>query len=156
MNRTTHGFTLIELLVVIAIVGILAAAIGVPSLRSYRAQQLGDAVTVVMGELTRARSASQRGSKSQTITWASASLTTTPSGGTARTVPLPNGVTIATPPAAGMIYLAPYGELVALGASGWRLELVSPAGLHTAVDLVGLMGKPTRRAVVGIAELLTP
>ena len=153
MKKT--GFTLIELLVVIAIVGIIAVAIGIPSLRSFRASQMGEAAGVVFTEFNRARSAAQRTSANQTITWTATSITVTPGTGAGRTTPIPNGVKIVPAPAAGLVYTAPYGELStpAADGQGFRMELATST-LHTSVDAAGVLGKPIRRRVVDLSTSL--
>jgi hypothetical protein len=59
--------------------------------------------------------------------------------------PLPYGVTITTPPAAGIAFRAPYGELVLpaeLEENG--LALLAPGGQRHAVALVGVLGVVVR------------
>lgn len=151
------GFTVIELLAVIALVGIIAAFLLPPSLRSFRASQMGEAQSVVFSELTRARGAAQRSSVNQAITWTATSITVTPAGGAARTSPIPNGVKIVPAPAVGLVYTAPYGELATPAADGmgFRMELANST-LHTSVDTGGVLGKPFRRRVVNLADALLP
>jgi hypothetical protein len=64
--------------------------------------------------------------------------------------PLPYGVTITTPPATGVTFRAPYGELTLpaeLEEDGLELELLAPGGQRHAVALVGVLGVVVRRGV---------
>ena len=149
------GFTLLEVLVVLAILALLAGLLGVNLMQSIRRANLNEAAAVVYAELYRARSLAQRSSTDQAVSWTATSL----SAGAGRSVDLPNGARITTPPATGYTYTAPYGEFTdpssSTGAGGLRLELVDASGqYHTAVDAVGVTGKVIRRRVVALADPL--
>ena len=110
-------------------------------------------------ELYCIRSQAQRQSTSQAVGWTATTLMTS----TGRTVTLPNGARIVTasvgssPVVAKLpkdviypTYLAPYGELELplTMVDGLRLQIEDRTGqYHTAVDLLGVIGKPIRRNV---------
>lgn len=142
------GFTLLELLVVLAILALLAGLLGVNLVQSIRRANLNEAAVTVYAELYRARSLAQRRSLDQPVTWTATSL----SAGAGRSVDLPNGARITTPPATGYAYTAPYGEFTdptsSTGSGGLVLELVDASGRwRSSVAAVGVTGKVMRRAV---------
>ena len=152
MNHARNpGFTLLELLVVIAIIGVLAGIFGVNYIQNIRRANLAEAAATVYAELYRARSAAQRRSTDQPVTWTANTL----SAGAGRSVTIPNGARIVTAAATGYVYRAPYGEFYdptsSTGAGGLRLERVDASGqYHTAVDAVGVTGKVIRRRIVAV------
>lgn len=142
------GFTLLEVLVVLAILALLAGLLGVNLVQSIRRANLNEAAAVVYAELYRARSLAQRRSLDQPVTWTATSL----SAGAGRSVDLPNGARITTPPAIGYAYTAPHGEFYdptsSTGSGGLVLELVDASGRwRSSVVAVGVTGKVVRRAV---------
>ena len=132
-HRTRSGFSLIELLIVIAIIGILSA-IGTPTLlNAQRRARLGEAQTLVISELERARSSSRRFNTAQTVTWTSTSI----NGKTFGT-----GITL-TNAAGNFAYKAPFGEVTL--TDGLTLELTDGRGRRAGVGVIGVTGKVYRR-----------
>lgn len=86
--KRSDGFTLTEILVVVAIIGLLASLFGMNMVRSIQRARLDEAAVTVESALNRGRSAAQKLSQDQVITWTPQTLTV----GNVQT-PIPNGVT---------------------------------------------------------------
>jgi type II secretory pathway pseudopilin PulG len=147
MNRTQprhNGFALIEL-VVVALVAVLAAALFWMQRGQLQKAHLQEASVNVSAALNRGRSLSHLSSTSRPVSWTAVSVTVD-----GVVTPLPYGVTITTPPAAGVAFRAPYGELVLpaeLEENGLALESLAPGGQRQAVALVGVLGQVVRGPV---------
>jgi prepilin-type N-terminal cleavage/methylation domain-containing protein len=153
MKGISSGFTLVELLIVLAIVGILLVVIIVNAAGEVRRNALREAASIVLQQTSRARDAALRTSRDQVLSWTPTSITMSSTVDT-KTFPLPKGIKIITPSSVTS-YQAPWGELQTSTGGSLRLELQDDSDtVHTAIDLLGVTGKPIWRTTEAVGTAL--
>ncbi|MDX2005807.1 MAG: prepilin-type N-terminal cleavage/methylation domain-containing protein [Meiothermus sp.] len=143
MKKPKQGYSLVEIIVVLAVAAILLSVGTVALLGYQRNLAMRQGISVVVADLTRARSQARKTSQDWQVVLTSNQNTyqIQRAGVTVQTVTLPAGVRIGNVGGSKTVqYTAPYG-LRPQGSSSLEVPVVGTGSRQGKINVVGITGK---------------